>query len=237
MHITKQVSSAKVDQDQIHDEYQAIMNFHDGLSSILSVLGVDKNDQPAFHEAMSNHLQKIIDEDQPFGEDAFGNDSKYWHDEYEKLMKSKNIIDDSLKREIQHLSAELNQMKESRDRWKRKYLQIHSDFEEFEDKFSTPLGMMWPRLAGGTKIYMNMALKSVDPEDYGRRVVVKYITFEGDSIYVGDSDRLYDVHNLDLPDPDTEESILRELNPNITDIELKEALDRLRKLQNCENVG
>ena len=169
----------------------------------------------------SIHLDTLIRQacnNQEFSEEF--DDAKYWKEEFSRISDAKHIIDSELQKECNQLKHSNLQLQVSRDNWKNKYDEVEKSLQSLSQQL--PDNVTWPRIANSKIILPGDWLKvksELVPENTEIKGFVDSIKF---SSGVNDSIRCviclcggeYYESDLEIPEIDSFDSLIRELKPN-----------------------
>ena len=234
MHITK-TFKFRQDSDQFDNERHIASDVFDTVLEFVSRYDIDDKVSKQIVANSALYLDKLIRR-ACNGEDieveAYGNDAEYWHSEYCKLFDAKDFIESALQNECNYLKHSNIQLEESMSILEEHYRHLEHIYEEAISKFPQLDGFMWPKLSDGTFIVPGTVIKAVNTGD---RKVIDSIVYDGKGLFAVDEDgRSYLEVEMDVPDPETEFSILKEISPNLTNDQIKEYVDRLHKVDKHE---
>lgn len=214
-------------------------SFIDGFMEYLSSFNLSSDQKGEIFKLLKLRFEEILPEmlyDTPVGNnynpDAYGNDAEYWHDQYESLLSSKELIDSKLQAQVRTLSSNFTEIQKSRDAWKRKYYHAKRDYDLAIR--GIPAGFRWPELPNGDLIIPGMRVKS---KESGEAFYVDVICYDGTCMVALDANgKSYLENELDVPDPETEISILKELAPELTEDQIISYLERLDNVEKKDDA-
>lgn len=234
MHITKTFKSHQAF-NQSDEGKQLASDLFDSMLEFVSMYGLDSEVSKEIVVNAALYIDKLIRRacnGEELDLDAYGNDASYWHGEYSKLFDAKEFIESELQKECNYLKHSNIQLEESVARLEEKYKNLESIYESSVAAVPQLSGIEWPKLPDGTFIVPGTAIKVVNT---GARKVIQSIVLESDYMYaVDEDDRSYLEIEMDVPDPETESSILKEIAPNLTNDQIREYIDRLHKVDKHE---
>lgn len=231
MHIVKQIGKHDSSLEFLGDQAN-IQPLCEVFASYLDNYSLDDDQKGEIFVSMKLHLERLLNSNDfsDFSEDEVQTDAEYWYAVYHSVLNAKDIIDHHLHMELRQMSQKCDEIRNSRDYWKSKYEQSNNKVKELESNI--PEGFRFPKFSDNS--FMTPGSFAYVPNDEsGSNIKIEELVFTENSVYVRDSSNNdYPVESVEAPKPDTKESILKELAPELDDCMINEYLERLNKVDN-----
>lgn len=141
--------------------------------------------------------------------DAYGNDAEYWHDEYEKVIGAKEVLDSATRKTFRVMKGQYDNILASRNSWQAKAHERAKELSKIKRAF--PQNISWPKYPDGKMLNIGDRVKVMTEPGSFTEISIEAVAFDKDGNYyfITDAKTLGASFSIfDYPDPDSEEKIL-----------------------------